>query len=349
MSAVRIARAASPGEVRAVAFDAGGRPISTFIERWGGHGQPLSAGETVTGRLRHVSPSDGGAFFELESGTEVFVRGEVSGGFTQGGSAHLLIVAEQRQGKLARARLVSEPGLAIPAFERWRSSLPGESCSNIDEGRDAADDVGRVFDDVLSPMAGLSGGGKIQITPTPALVAVDIDSAGRLSKGSAGARALAINREAVAEAARQIAVRRLGGLIAIDCVAPINREAGEKLRAGFVASFSRCSDRAVDALRPSRFGLLEAKIEWRRTPLSELMLDESGEPSAETRLLALFREVEREAGADRTAFFSVILSKALMDVYKARKRMCDALLSDAFSGRVSVSQEISTTNKVARI
>ncbi|MEM5517113.1 ribonuclease E/G [Henriciella sp. AS95] len=348
MSISRIARLNAPGEVRAVAFDSEDRAVSTFIERWDGQGQPASLGQTMTGRLRKVSPSDGGGFFELASGEDVFVRGAIPDGLTLGAETCLLIVAEQRHEKLARARVVESTDPSQPGFERWRTSLPGNTTDDVDESPEAADDVERVFDEVLSPTVGLPGGGALHIDRTSALTAIDVDSAGRTGRGSAGARAYSINREAVAESARHIALRRLGGLIVIDCVAPINRDAGEKLQADFLAGYKACSNDAIDALRPSKYGLLEAKVAWGRTPLSDLMLDSTGAQTPETELLAVLRALQREAAADRTSFFSLALSKAAMGAYKLRKAECDTILKNGFSGRVTISDEMSETSKVVR-
>ena len=78
------------------------------------------------------------------------------------------------------------------------------------------------IDAALDPDVPLPSGGRLTIEETTALVAVDVDTgsaeepgSGRLAKE---ATALAANREAAGELARQIRLRNLGGLIAVDFV-----------------------------------------------------------------------------------------------------------------------------------
>src|SRR4029079_1760962 len=65
-----------------------------------------------------------------------------------------------------------------------------------------------------TPVVALAGGGRIAIERTAALVAIDVDPG-----EAAGRDAIATtNRAAAAEAARQMRLRDLGGLIAIDFI-----------------------------------------------------------------------------------------------------------------------------------
>lgn len=340
----------APGETRAVAFDRSDRPARLFLERWNGEGEPLRAGDRVTGRLRQVSPKDGGAFFGLETGEDAFVRGPLPKGLTEGAEAVLAIRAGQRRGKLARAVLNDEtekdPGAS--AFERWRSTLPGAASLPVEDGPDVREAVAAAFDEALRPRVGLPGGGAIELSRTPALVAIDVDTAGRNSKGSAGARAFRVNREAVCEAARQLALRNLGGLAVIDCIAPIHAEAAQTLRKLFLETFSGLGPRKAEALKPSRFGLLEAKLSWGETPIEDRLLDETGCETGETELLGLLREAEREAEADRAGFFTLALSSRARAAYMARRETCERLLQDTFSGRVRIAEDVSERSIVRR-
>ena len=344
MSAVaRIVIDEAPGETRAAAFDGSDRPVRLFIERWGGLAGPVRLGDVVPGRLRRASPKDGGAFFELESGDEVFVRGEPK--LSEGARTELLVVAEARRGKLARAALTHSPSPATSPLERWLASASGGTAINVERGFGLSDEA---FELALSRRIGLAGGGAIEIERTTALVAVDVDTSGREAKGSAGARAFAVNREAVAEAARQLALRGLGGLCVIDCIAPVNRDSGQKLKDIFVQAFGSVSGREVDALAPSRFGLLEAKLAWAEAPIADWFVDETGAITAETELLSVLRDAYRETTADRSGFYSVALSPRARGAYIARKQRCDALLQEWFSGRLSISPEAAERSKVSR-
>ncbi|WP_084399582.1 ribonuclease E/G [Henriciella aquimarina] len=344
MSIGRIAIHRAPGEIRAAALDKTGRPIRLFLERWGGMGEPARVNSFAKGRVRNASPKDRGTFFELESGEAVFVRGPTD--LTEGAETGLIIMAEARHGKLARAVTTEGAAENPPAFEAWLASLPDDPPPAPEPDPDA---VEQAFDEALSPRIGLAGGGEIEIARTRALTAIDVDTIGRQTKGSAAARALSVNREAVAETARQLVLRNLGGLAVIDCIAPIHAEAGQQLREIFLQSFKALSRRSVEALRPSRFGLLEAKLAWGEAPMADRLLDEAGHPTGETELLDLFRAAEREARADRTAFFSLALSPRARSAYMERKPLADRAIAEAFSGRVSVEKDPSEQSMVRRV
>ena len=350
MSAItRIACHDAPGEVRAAAFDTENRPVRLFLERWNGEGERVRVGERLAGRLRQISPKDGGAFFRTERGEDVFVRGQLPKGLSEGAEAVLEIRAEQRRGKLARGIWTEAPvEISASAFDRWRASLPGAGDVVLEEGPEIREDVARAFDEALLPRIGLPGGGTIEISRTSALIAVDIDTAGRQTRGSAGARAFSVNREAVGETARQLALRNLGGLVAIDCISPVHAEAGQALRKTFLEVFSGLSLRKAEALKPSRFGLLEAKLAWGEAPMEDRLLDEDGNPSGETELVALLRDAEREAEADRSGFLTLALSSRARAAYMARRETCDRILQARFSGRVRIAEELSEQSTVRR-
>ncbi len=75
-----------------------------------------------------------------------------------------------------------------------------------------------VIEDALSRTAPIPGGGVLTIEPTAALVAIDVDAGGRGGSGDPERFALDLNIAAAQEAARQMRLRNLGGIIAIDFV-----------------------------------------------------------------------------------------------------------------------------------
>ena len=70
------------------------------------------------------------------------------------------------------------------------------------------------FEAALEAQVPLNGGGRLIIEPVTALTAIDVDSAGRT--GGKGNFAFDLNRTAAREAARQIRLRGIGGVVAID-------------------------------------------------------------------------------------------------------------------------------------
>lgn len=132
----------------------------------------------------------------------------------------------------------------------------------------AAEGVDDAIEAALSREVGLAGGGSLIIDPAAALTAIDVNTGGRT--GRQGRAILETNLAAAAEAARQIRLRNLGGLIAIDFVRM--RERGDR-------------DRVLEALRTAlaaavpeaqlggftRFGLVEIVRPHDRAALHEAM------------------------------------------------------------------------------
>lgn len=114
----------------------------------------------------------------------------------------------------------------------------------------------------------LPSGGSIVIDHTEALVAIDVNSA-RATRGSdIEDTALRTNAEAAEEAARQMRLRDLGGLIVIDFIDMENsrnqREVEGKLRDALYLDRAR-----VQAGKISRFGLMELSRQRIRPALNE--------------------------------------------------------------------------------
>jgi len=74
----------------------------------------------------------------------------------------------------------------------------------------AASGAGEQLAAALEPVVELAGGGRLIFQATAALTAIDVDGGGR--------RALDVDLEAAAEIARQLRLRRLGGIIVVDFV-----------------------------------------------------------------------------------------------------------------------------------
>lgn len=292
MPAARILQEVCAAETREVALDATGRPIAVRFTRLT-EKRPVHIGQLVTGRLRAIAVNQGGGFVELDNGTgEAFLRLKDGHGLTEGQSLQLRIVAEPREGsKLARVSL-AEKAPDTHSLAPW-DTAPVEQ---VDPGDQT---VAAAFDMVVSDTVNLPGGGNITLERTRALVAVDVDTSGRSDTGRAASRALKVNLDAAAELARQIRLRNLGGLIVMDCVSPLNREAGKQVRDRFNKAFRTISSQHVKVLLPSELGLLQASVEWAETPIAERLLDASGGKTPQTLCFDGFRRLEQEARAKR--------------------------------------------------
>ncbi|MCB5410538.1 ribonuclease E/G [Pseudogemmobacter faecipullorum] len=106
--------------------------------------------------------------------------------------------------------LLDAPGAHDLAWRDWVDPAPEEvrdeaGCFD-DEG------VSDQLDELLLPRVGLPGGGHMQIEPTRALIAIDINT----GPDTSPAAALKVNIAAARELPRQLRLRGLGGQIVID-------------------------------------------------------------------------------------------------------------------------------------
>ena len=321
----------APGEFRAALVDADQRPSALFVQRWSGAGERARYGDISQARIRSFAHELSGAFVELRSGEEAFLRLKSRDGLSEGAILSVQIRSERRADKLARVSVSDKPIEAQSAFQRWLSVFPGAS------GLEATEDASAIeaaFSDVLEPSSVLPGGGRLSLDQTRALIAVDIDTAGRTGSGSAGARALQINRAAVLEMARQISIRGFGGLLVLDCVNPLNNAASDRVRQAARAAFELYAVPQAKVLKPSALGLLEASIPWRFTPIVEQIQDDP----AETELLGLLRDLHRAARSDPMALYTLTLGGAVWSAYQARKSDLAASLGSHLGGRVQISK-----------
>lgn len=143
------------------------------------------------------------------------------------------------------------------------------------------------FDILAGPEVPLPGGGRVLVHPTPALTAIDVD-AGTLSGGRDAQAHWRLNAAAVAEAARQIRLRNLGGAILLDLAGLAARQ-----RAALAAPLAEAlaADPLARLFGLGPLGLFEISRRRIHPPLHEVV---GWPPSALTRGLAALRRATRE-------------------------------------------------------
>jgi len=132
----------------------------------------------------------------------------------------------------------------------------------------AKNGVERQLDSIYSPVVTLKSGGYIVINQAEALVAIDVNSGRATRERNIEQTAFKTNMEAADEAARQMRLRDLAGLIVIDFIdmeEPKNDRAVEK-RMKESLRFDRAR---VQMGKISGFGLLELSRQRRRTGVLE--------------------------------------------------------------------------------
>ncbi len=296
---------AAVGETRE-ALVAEGAPVALRIARASDQGRRARWGEIYCARVREIDRRRRGAFLDLglrdapgflPLGQDGHARiGGQRLALTQGAGIIVAITREAARGKSAvvEARESGYDGepphrIAQPECdEALATAKPADAAtrSKLDAAIEAA----------LARTAPIPGGGALSIEPTAALVAIDVDAGARAGSGDPEHFALELNIAAAGEAARQIRLRNLGGIIAIDFVSMRAKAHAKQLEAAVRAAFAD-DPWSVQLGTLSRFGVFELARAQLRAPLHEMLREADGRLRTETAALMALRAIEREARA----------------------------------------------------
>lgn len=297
---------AAIGETREVLVR-NGRPIALRISRASDEGRRARWGELYVARVREIDRRRRGVFLDLG------LRDEM--GFMSLGDD-----GRVRRGGKERVALTEGAGVVVnvsreaartknPVVDLQETGHDGESPHRI--ARHDVDDelvlakpadaqlrakLDAAIEDALARIAPIPGGGVLSIEPTAALVAIDVDAGGRQGSGDPERFALDLNIAAAHEAARQIRLRNLGGLIAIDFVSLRAKSHQKQLEEAVREAFAG-DPWSVQFGALSRFGVFDLARSQLRRPLHEQLRDDDGRLTPETVALMALRAIEREARA----------------------------------------------------
>ncbi len=284
-----------------------GKPIALRISRASDEGRRARWGELYCARVREIDRRRRGAFLELglreqqgflplgDDGRVRMRKERVN--LREGQGVVVGITREAARGKnpvvdlsetghdgeephrIARHDVDEELVLAKPAPDpQLRAKLDG------------------AIEDALARTTPIPGGGMLTIDAVTALTAIDVDAGARQGSGDPERFALDLNIAAAQEAARQIRLRNLGGIIAIDFVSLRAKSHLKALEDAVRAAFAD-DPWSVQFGGLSRFGVYELARAQLRTPLHEQLRDPDGRLSAETVALMALRAIEREGRA----------------------------------------------------
>ncbi len=298
-------RDASVGEVREALVSAG-KPVALTIMRASDEGARARWGETYVGRVRDVDKRRRGAFLELglrrgqgflplgADGNARIGRERVA--LTEGMGVVASVVREAARGKNAVLELRETGHDGATPHRIARPECDEEIVATRPGDNSVRFKLDAVIEAVLSRSAPIEGGGLLTIEPTSALVAVDVDAGGRAGSGDPERFALELNMAAATEVARQIRLRNLGGLIAIDFVSMRSNGHQKQLEQAVRTAFGG-DPWSVQFGGLSRFGVYELARAQLRRPQHELLRDSDNRLSVETVALMALRAVEREGRA----------------------------------------------------
>lgn len=164
----------------------------------------------------------------------------------------------------AKARLAERPEL----LARLRLDLDPEPPFEREGVEDA-------IEALLEPRVALPSGGYLLIEPVRTLTAVDVNTGGAEGRGGPAAQALAVDLEAAAEIPRQLRLRALSGLIAIDFLAlrdlAARKRVVEALKRGL-----EDDPQPGRVFAPRRSGLVEMTRRRARPALHEILTEPCG-------------------------------------------------------------------------
>ncbi len=176
--------------------------------------------------------------------------------------------------------------------------------------------VEQMLDSMLNPVVQLRSGGYLVINQTEALVAIDVNSGRSTRERGIEETALRTNLEAAEEAARQLRLRDLAGLIVIDFIDMESKKHNAMVERRMADALK--TDRArIQIGHISHFGLLELSRQRLRPSLAETSLNlcpvcgGSGHVrSTESAALHVLREIEEEGAKRRAAEILVYVAGA---------------------------------------
>jgi Ribonuclease G/E len=320
MSARALFLDVGPGESRGV-VTSGDQPERLLIARRG-DAQVQALGAIAVGRVTAVDRAAELAFVDLGEGPPGVVNlTRETGRLVEGAAIEVQVRAEARSGKGAnlrwlgpsqgRPRLVQAPQ---PLEDQLRAFAPDAVMQTGAAARAVAD---AAQDEVMTQGFALRGGGRIWVEPTRALTAIDVDLGGAGPSPAKKATRVA-NLEALAEAARVLRLKGLGGLVVFDLVG--RGHDGPAMVAAARTAFAP-DNPGVAVGQVSRFGTLELTVPRRARPALDILMDETGRLSPRTLGFCLLRALEREALADRGARLEGVGAPAV--VASAREDLAD--------------------------
>jgi ribonuclease E len=170
--------------------------------------------------------------------------------------------------------------------------------------------IEKYLNSIFEPRIELKSGGYIIISPTEALVSIDINSGRATRERNVEKTALTNNLEAAEEIARQVKLRDLAGLIVIDFIDMENysnkRLVERKLRESLKNDKAR-----IQFGRISNFGLLEMT----RQRLRESSIKWEIQLSVDSFALKIIKLLEERAFSDsKIKIIDVNLSKKIIDI-----------------------------------
>ena len=205
--------------------------------------------------------------------------------------------------------------------------------------------IEKQIEQIYQPQVPLPSGGSIVITPTEALVAIDVNSGSTDRGGSFEDSIFQANMEAAEELARQLRLRDLGGLIVVDFIDMRDNANKRAVERHLKACLKR--DKAKTDTSPiSRFGLLQisrqkisAPVEKGAYRICEHCRGRGLVRSAEALALSFLRRIQTGASDRGVKEVRCRLPLEVAEYLQNRKRRELAELENSYQVEIEISGE----------
>jgi Ribonuclease G/E len=329
------------GEHRRALLDPFGKPFRLEIERWSERGRRAKLDEIWWGRVTARMPGGRGWFVDLGLAQSGVIEPSKAQAIVEGAMLPLRVKSEAWVGKGAVLSLADmSPDAPRPQAPQRHAPpaddpfLRGVEVIATVKDQPARKRVDAAIEEALERSVPIACGGDIAIEATRALTAIDVDAGERDGILDAEAYALDLNIAATEEAARQIALRGIGGLVAIDYLSLQQRRHRKQVTDALRDALAGWLGRASRVLEMSELGVCEAAIARRMRPVRDALAI----PAEEREALDALREIEGAGWTARGGRIQARLSAKAIEWLDANPNLSKAL-NDRIGARWTVEVE----------
>lgn len=238
-------------------------------------------------------------------------------------------------GAVARALSLAAPNARIVTDD---AALAGELDAEAWSGKEPlfeAMGAEAALEAALAPVVPLPSGGRMIVSETPALTAIDIDTGAARGDGAGQRLAAQTNREAVKALGRELRLRNLSGQILIDFLAMKGKKDRHEILSLLRGAIS-ADPVEGHILGYTALGLVEMTRRRRGPSLAALLTQPGGRmPSAETAALAALRQ----ALATRGPVIVLTCAPLVADLLNGDLREACRQVNERLGGALKVTAE----------
>ena len=325
---MKIVISESIGETRAAVYD-GKKCVELHLAR-ASEARRAFPGDIYSGRVRTVDTSLSAAFVDLGSGPQGFLNFSLAPGAPRFREGQMLRVSVTREAEGEKGPILSfiEMSDAEDARREKGGNLKSRLLARFEDAQMTDGEIPD-FDAAIERDVALKAGGSISIEPTKAVCAIDVDT-------GMGGNKKSVSIAAAKEAARQVRLRGIGGLILIDFPNMRAKKDRDDVWQTLVDNFAN-DPNAVKIAPMSRFGTVEISRARPHRSLMEMMTDRYGQPTAETLALQGIARLVAEGKASGGAQLELTLPRAAYDWATRNKELWEPQLSEKIGARFTVS------------